>query len=252
MTTKPNTMLFLHAEKPLCGFAEADTPWLCAKDVCEHLQIANHNDAMASIPAAERMLVPIDTAGGEQHVNFISETAVYRLAFRSSKREAIAFQNWVCGEVLPAIRRQGYYSPGQDAFLRLVREQTAIGVSPDLAARTACRILQYEATPAGRAALAAHRPAQAEDAAPCPYAPVINPILAGMKPDTDYTLPAIVDLLPLDHPLANLDLDHRLHSSLGLLLRRAVSMGRLEKVPRRRLATYRLPKIVQIRPAKTP
>ena len=245
-------MLFLHAEKPLRAIVENEIPWFCAKDVCELLEIANHIDAISRTPETEIMLAPIDTATGDRPTNFISETAVYRLAFRSSKREAIAFQNWVCGEVLPAIRRQGYYSPGQDAFLRLVREQTAIGVSPDLAARTACRILQYEATPAGRAALAAHRPAQAEEAAPCPYAPVINPILAGMKPDTDYTLPAIVDLLPLEHPLANLDLDHRLHSSLGLLLRRAVSMGRLEKVPRRRLATYRLPKIVQIRPAKTP
>lgn len=40
---------------------------------------------------------------------FISEPAVYKLAFRSNKPEADAFTNWVASEVLPSIRKSGKY-----------------------------------------------------------------------------------------------------------------------------------------------
>lgn len=49
---------------------------------------------------------------------FISEPAVYKLAFRSNKPEADVFTNWVASEVLPAIRKGGEYkvAPRQKAL----------------------------------------------------------------------------------------------------------------------------------------
>ncbi len=47
------------------------------------------------------------TNGGSQMLTFISEENLYRIVFRSTKPEALNFQNWVFAEVLPTIRRLG-------------------------------------------------------------------------------------------------------------------------------------------------
>ena len=49
------------------------------------------------------------TQGGEQQMVFISEQNLYRVIMRSDKPQAEAFQDWVCGEVLPSIRKNGAY-----------------------------------------------------------------------------------------------------------------------------------------------
>jgi len=47
----------------------------------------------------------------EQELITITESAVYMLAFRSNKKEAVKFTEWVTGEVLPQIRQYGKYEP---------------------------------------------------------------------------------------------------------------------------------------------
>lgn len=44
-----------------------------------------------------------------QNLTFINEANLYRVIMRSNKPQAEAFQDWVCGEVLPSIRKQGGY-----------------------------------------------------------------------------------------------------------------------------------------------
>lgn len=41
--------------------------------------------------------------------NFLTESGVYKLVFKSNKENAERFQDWVCGEVLPSIRKHGAY-----------------------------------------------------------------------------------------------------------------------------------------------
>ncbi len=41
---------------------------------------------------------------------FLTESGVYKLIFKSNKREAERFQDWVTDEVLPQIRKTGSYS----------------------------------------------------------------------------------------------------------------------------------------------
>lgn len=41
--------------------------------------------------------------------NFLTESGVYKLIFKSKKKEAEKFQDWVTDEVLPSIRRHGAY-----------------------------------------------------------------------------------------------------------------------------------------------
>ena len=46
---------------------------------------------------------------------YIPEKDVYRLIMRSNLPNAEQFQDWVCDEVLPSIRKHGgYLTPGQD------------------------------------------------------------------------------------------------------------------------------------------
>ena len=41
--------------------------------------------------------------------NFLTESGLYKLIFKSNKPEAEAFQDWVTDEVLPEIRKKGHY-----------------------------------------------------------------------------------------------------------------------------------------------
>lgn len=42
--------------------------------------------------------------------NFLTESGVYKLIFKSRKEEAERFQDWVTDEVLPSIRKNGSYT----------------------------------------------------------------------------------------------------------------------------------------------
>lgn len=46
--------------------------------------------------------------------NFLTENGVYKLIFKSKKKEAEKFQDWVTDEVLPQIRKTGGYIPLED------------------------------------------------------------------------------------------------------------------------------------------
>lgn len=45
--------------------------------------------------------------------NFLTESGVYKLIFKSKKKEAEKFQDWVTDEVLPQIRKTGFYQSEQ-------------------------------------------------------------------------------------------------------------------------------------------
>lgn len=47
------------------------------------------------------------------YINLITESDVYRLTMKSKLPNAEQFQDWVCEEVLPTIRKTGSYSAGQ-------------------------------------------------------------------------------------------------------------------------------------------
>jgi prophage antirepressor-like protein len=92
----------------------------CLADVCEVLGIENPSyvkkrlnprGVVLNYPIPEKGVGSTDTLteGGSQQLNFIDEPNLYRCIFRSRKPEAVKFQDWVFEEVLPAIRKFGYY-----------------------------------------------------------------------------------------------------------------------------------------------
>lgn len=85
-------------------------PWFVAKDVCEVLEIANPTQALLRLDNDERAMFNI---GRQGEANVINEPGLYSLILRSRKPEAKAFKRWVVHEVLPAIRKTGTFSVGQ-------------------------------------------------------------------------------------------------------------------------------------------
>jgi len=81
-----------------------------AKDVVTALEMTwRGNLSLKNIPEKWRAIALSATPSGTQETIFINEPALFMLAFRSSKLEAVKFTQWVCEEVLPAIKQQGYY-----------------------------------------------------------------------------------------------------------------------------------------------
>lgn len=90
-------------------------PWFVAKDVCQVLGIANHKDAVSRLDDDERQGVGItDPLGIRQTANAVSESGLYSLIFQSRKPEARKFRKWVTSEVLPSIRKKGFYGLRKD------------------------------------------------------------------------------------------------------------------------------------------
>lgn len=88
---------------------EDDTVLLCGKDVAEALGYKNTNDALGKhCKRGSQYAIP--SAGGVQSMVFIPESDVYRLIMKSRLKTAEKFEEWVCEEVLPSIRRSGMYS----------------------------------------------------------------------------------------------------------------------------------------------
>lgn len=88
---------------------EDDTVLFCGKDVAEALGYKNTNDALGK-HCKRRSQYAIPSAGGVQSMVFIPESDVYRLIMKSRLKTAEKFEEWVCEEVLPSIRRSGMYS----------------------------------------------------------------------------------------------------------------------------------------------
>ncbi|KAA0257493.1 hypothetical protein FHQ18_09120 [Deferribacter autotrophicus] len=86
--------------------------WFVAKDVALALGYSNYRDAISKhVDEEDRDAVAIrDAIGREQQTTIINESGLYSLIFGSQKAEAKQFKKWVTSEVLPALRKRGYYS----------------------------------------------------------------------------------------------------------------------------------------------
>lgn len=85
-------------------------PLFCLTDVISILNIKNANASRFNMSEAGIHKMYIRSGGQNREVTFINEPNLYRVIFRSNKKEAIDFQNWVFDEVLPRIRKTGSYS----------------------------------------------------------------------------------------------------------------------------------------------
>ena len=97
----------------------AENPMFCLSDVCRVLDLTNASETKKKLNQGGLSLIEVgvqtstkkDGTPSIQKMNmtFINETNLYKVIMRSDKPQAEPFQDWVCGEVLPSIRKNGGY-----------------------------------------------------------------------------------------------------------------------------------------------
>ena len=103
------------------AFDENGQPLFCLADVCKALDMQRANPSRFNLNPKGTHSLCTPTTSGNQFITFISEENLYRIVFRSTKKEALNFQTWVFKEVLPSIRKTGSYSARQTAYEELNR-----------------------------------------------------------------------------------------------------------------------------------
>lgn len=91
---------------------DIENPLFCASDVCKALGHSNSAVILNRLfeDGVTKCYPIIDAMGREQEARFLTEAQLYKLIIRSHAKNAEPFQDWVCGEVLPSIRKTGKYS----------------------------------------------------------------------------------------------------------------------------------------------
>lgn len=90
-------------------------PWFVASDVAKALGYANPQEATREhCRKVNKITQPSESLPSVKcpptFINIIPESDVYRLVMRSNLPRAVEFQDWICEEVIPSIRKHGLYA----------------------------------------------------------------------------------------------------------------------------------------------
>ena len=100
---------FKFNDKDIRVIGSYNEPWFVAKDICDILGLKNVTESLRNIPEKWRVSEILRTSYNSHNMNIISEPAVYKLIMRSNKPIAQKFQEVVCEEILPSLRKKGEY-----------------------------------------------------------------------------------------------------------------------------------------------
>ena len=103
-------------------------PWFKGLDVVRALEYKQPRNTLSNqVPpkfksSFEQLLIRSDA--NELKASWISEAGLYKLVLKAKVKSAEVFQDWVCDEVLPSIRKTGSYST-----YRYSRNQNELGTT---------------------------------------------------------------------------------------------------------------------------
>lgn len=110
------------------SFNENGEIWFVAKDIAQALEYSestissNIRNLFGNVPEMWKGNKRIITPGGVQEMLCMTENGVYFFLGRSDKPNALPYQMWIAGDVVPSIRKTGSYSVSlsrEDIELRL-------------------------------------------------------------------------------------------------------------------------------------
>lgn len=84
-------------------------PWWIATDVAAILGFRDASNMVRDLDEDEKGTHNVSTLGGDQSVIIINESGLYSAVLRSRRPEAKRFRKWVTGELLPTIRKTGFF-----------------------------------------------------------------------------------------------------------------------------------------------
>ena len=119
--------LFKFHDLPIRTTVKETETWFVAKDVADILGYSDAFKMTQRLDDDEKdILQTADLAVSNGKLIIISESGLYSAIIGSQKPEAKEFRRWVTHEVLPAIRRQGYFAtPKGVAALKVAQRETA-------------------------------------------------------------------------------------------------------------------------------
>jgi prophage antirepressor-like protein len=122
--------------------------WFVVNDICNILELQNSSAVINKLKKKFKEILisegdtfkcdplndtfstyPVETGGGLQQVNIISEAGLNLLIMQSRKPDVFKFQYWIANDVLPSIRKTGSYSINQidnNSILTLINNHNQI------------------------------------------------------------------------------------------------------------------------------
>lgn len=107
--------------------------WFVGKDVCEILELGSPHKAIERLDEDEKGRKIIPPLGGNQELLMINEPGLYSLIMRSNKPEAKKFKRWITHDVIPQLRKSGFYEIQPTNLKTLTFIQTEANAAVQLA-----------------------------------------------------------------------------------------------------------------------
>lgn len=140
-------LISLHFEDFDVRITDQDSnPWFVLADLCNGLNIRNPAQVALRLDPDEQHMLRIGSRGGRPNI-IVSEPGLYKVVAGSNAAKtpgtpAHRFLRWITHEVLPSIRKYGFYDP---ARITALQAQESRAVLPRPYQRFMQEVDQYEA-----------------------------------------------------------------------------------------------------------
>ena len=99
--------------------------WFVLIDICKALGLTN--PSMVALRLDEDEVTKFDLGSLSGITNIVNESGLYKVIFRSDKKEVKPFTKWVTNEILPSVRKHGMYATEEllanpDLFIQVLTE----------------------------------------------------------------------------------------------------------------------------------
>lgn len=101
-------LTFNYEMLPVRTFTDGTIIWFALIDVCKIFELTNPRMVAKRLDEDEVRKFNLRSLEGETW--FVTESGLYTVILRSRSEKAKPFRRWVTHDVLPSIRKQGYYS----------------------------------------------------------------------------------------------------------------------------------------------
>lgn len=209
----------------------AGEPWFVVGDVCKILEISNsrmvstrlHEDDVSTADV-------IDSMGRTQTANVCNESGLYQLVFKSRKAIAREFTRWITSEVLPSLRKRGFYGRRELAVTTFVKDLLNMGLNSRDATKLA--LSTFPPLTTRERQMLDLESANLESIA-TQLSPDHTAILSLLRSGGSYRITEILEALPQNSRILRLPSTPGRQSALGKLLRSLVKSGHIRHLPGR-------------------
>ncbi|MBS1029138.1 BRO-N domain-containing protein [Gluconobacter albidus] len=109
---------FRFNDTTLQTFVKDGEVWFRMMEVCEAIAHSSPAVAARGLDDDEKRTITLPSSGRIQNQIVVNESGLYHFLIKSQLPLAVAFRRWITKEVLPSIRRHGFYSrPGVEVAI---------------------------------------------------------------------------------------------------------------------------------------